>query len=190
MGNLTTEATTVVRSVLSVGINSFARRQTKDSPYSYWTGSDEELLKRVRSAKASDIKPGYKDGVIIVPVDPDGFYSGVVELTGDSVITGHFGARRENEEPVLEVRATGHKVPAKFVEVILYSKEALDGEVGSGADWDIISINGRATEEEEPMHPVAMARNQLRRVGGSPAEYTSDQWAKAVWYWAKRAMHG
>ena len=34
-----------------------------------------------------------------------------------------------------------------------------------------------------PMGPVTMMRNQLQLKGGTKAYYSSEEWAKAVYFW-------
>jgi hypothetical protein len=37
------------------------------------------------------------------------------------------------------------------------------------------------------MDPLTMARNMLAKPGGTPCDYTAEQFAEAVWYWSRRA---
>jgi hypothetical protein len=37
------------------------------------------------------------------------------------------------------------------------------------------------------MDPLTMARNMLRKPGGTFCAYTAEEFAAAVWYWARRA---
>ncbi|MHA1950873.1 MAG: DUF3228 family protein [Candidatus Thorarchaeota archaeon] len=77
---------------------------------------------------------------------------------------------------------------AKFVNVVCYSKDALlenDGERSTSADWEIVCLLCTPIENE-PMSPLAMARNQLEKVGGTKGEYTAEEYAKAVYYWSQR----
>jgi hypothetical protein len=41
--------------------------------------------------------------------------------------------------------------------------------------------------ENEPMHPMTMARNMLEKSGGTKAEYTGQQFAVALWFWREYA---
>jgi len=182
----------------TVILNSFARRQTPDSKFSHFAGEESDLLSRVE-AGLPGAKPGYKDGVILVPVSPEGFFSGVVEITPETPLKATFGARRKGEAPFVDVVATGgEKLPAMAVEVVLYRHDLLaaDGDATPApegeapAEWEIISLNARATEGAEPMTPMAMARNLLALPGGTKADYSAEEFARAIVYWSTRAMRG
>ncbi len=101
-----------------------------------------------------------------------------------------FQARREGEDPFVVVTARGEKAPAALVEVVCYRHDVLAAEnnASTEADWEIVSINARDSQEKEPQHPVSMARNMLGLSGGTPAEYTPKQFAEAIVYWSTRAM--
>jgi hypothetical protein len=171
-----------------IGMGKLALRQTAESRFSHFAGTQDELLALVE-ANFDRATPGYRDGVLLVSVAPEGFFSGVVELTANTPLKATFEARREGEAPFVQVVATeGEKLPAKAVEVVLYRRNLLEEGRGSGADWDIISINARPTEEPEPMTPMAMARNMLHLPGGTAATYTAEEFAQAIIYWSTRAM--
>lgn len=175
-----------------VAINKFVERQTADSRFSHFAGIWDELVELVK-ANFEKAKPGYRDGVMTVPVPADRFFSGVVELVEDTPLKAEFSARRKGEEPYINVVAVGgEKIPAKAVEIVVYRHDVLeaDGDASTDAEWEVISINARPTDEPEPMTPVAMARNFLELVGGTKAEYTAEQFAQSIIYWSKRAMRG
>jgi hypothetical protein len=177
---------------MKIATNSFVRRQIADSKFSHFSGSWEQLeaLVEMHFEKAQQ---GYKDGVMLVPVPCEGFFSGVVEVAEGVELKATFSARRKGEAPYLDVVALGGaKLPAKAVEIVLYRHDVLaaDNEQSTDAEWEIISLNARPTEGPEPMHPMAMARNQLGLAGGTKAEYTAEQFAGAIVYWSTRAMKG
>jgi hypothetical protein len=171
-------------------INELAKRQTAESRFSHFEGSMDDLAKLVE-ASLNNAKPGYKDGVWLVPVPPTGFFSGVVELTEATPLKAEFSARRKGEDLYINVVAVGgEKLPAKVVEVVIYRHDVLGDDASTDSEWEVVSINARPTEESEPMTPVAMARNFLELPGGTKAEYTAQQFAEAIIYWSKRAMRG
>jgi hypothetical protein len=175
-----------------VAVNSFVTRQTAESKFSHFEGSFEELVALVEANIEKGVE-GYKPGVLLVPVPAAGFKSGVVEVTETTELKATFSARRRGEEPYVDVVALGgEKLPAGFVEIVLYSHETLaaDNEAETDAEYEIISVNARATSEPEPMHPVTMARNFLAMAGGTKAEYTAEEFANAIVYWSRRAMKG
>lgn len=179
---------------MKVKINSFVKRQTEASPFSHYQGSWEELETLVEKAPGTKVTPGYREGVVLVEVPPEWFFCGVAEVNEDTELKAVFSARRPGEEPFIQVLATTlRKLAAKYVQIVVYSHDVLaadgDAEHEPGT-WEIISINARPTEGEEPLHPVTMMRNQLHRPGGAEAHYTSEQWAEAVRYWSTRANIG
>jgi hypothetical protein len=203
----------------AVVVNEFVRRQTKESPFSYYGGPIEDVAEeaeRLMAEHPSSVKPGYKDGVVLVRLsNGTGFHSGVVDLNemhsgisspvdtdpkGEFEFVTSFQARREGEEKFVEVKAKGPKAPAKVVDLVLYRRDVLKENERSPAlperhaaedkfaEWELISINARATEEEEPMTPVAMMRNMLELPGGTKATYTAEDFCKSVHYWSSRVM--
>jgi len=159
----TTTATTV-----TVGINSFVTRQTAASPFSHFNGNLDQVVQLAQDNFAF-ANPGYMDGVVLVPVPAKGFFSGVVALTPDSAISAIFAARREGEDPYLQICAKGDKVPARKVELVLYRHDVLakDGDAETECEWELISINARPTLGPEPITPPALVRNLRHRAGGS-----------------------
>jgi len=172
-----------------ISINNFALRQTEDSEYSHFAGTFEELVGLVE-AHFAEAKPGKRDGVVLVSLPPERFFSGVVEVTEETELTAKFEARRKGEDAYIQVTAKGVKLPAKNVDIILYSHNELDEDASTDAEWEIVSINARPTEEPEPPTPVAMARNMLELPGGTKAEYTAEEFARSIIYWSTRAMCG
>lgn len=179
---------------MRIGVNQFVRRQTAESKYSHFEGSWDELVELVETNFYYCRKPGYRDGVILVLVPPGRFFSGVVEVTPDTQLRATFAARHEEERPFIQVEAVGaEKLPARAVEIVLYRRDVLLEEPGgasTGADWEIVSINARPTCESEPLTPVAMARNFFVLPGGTKAEYATEEFARSIIYWSKRAMRG
>lgn len=202
-----------------VVINSYVLRQTKESPFSHYEGPRGDLVRLAEKAlnDGFGVVPGYRDGVVKVQVvHPDGFYSGVVEVTPETKFVTTFEKRFEGEQAHITVRAIGEKLPAEFVELVLYRRDVLEPHERSAplgtysspeirpidmspleysgryveefAEWELISINARPTIAEEPMHPLAMARNFLGKTGGTQAEYTAKEFAEAIWYWSQRTM--
>lgn len=184
--------------------NSFVKRQTAESPFSFFAdmlpcpaypdgrtaawgsleGHIEECVDEPEKLEAS-IKDGYKPGVKVVTIPGAAFgdhrfYSGVIALTAETLLIASFLPRREGEASFLEVVAKGAKAPAVVVDVILYTQAALEADASSiPADYEIVSINARLTLAPEPMHPVTMMRNFLKLPGGTALEFT-DEIAKTM----------
>ena len=173
------------------GLTEFVKRQTKYSKYSYFDGSEEDLLALAKNAE----KFVYVDGILkIYPEDTTGFFTSVVPVAqyDGQHYTARVEARREGEEPVITMYASGKgKAPAKMVELIFYPLTMLHGEADTskgGEDWQLVSINASPTTEPTPMNPTTMARNQLNKEGGTFREYTPQEWAEAVWFWSQHMM--
>lgn len=177
----------------NIGINEFVKRQTKDSPYGYYNGPFKNLIKLAKKHYNSSIRVQGSEGiprVILIAVNPKNFYTSVVEVSKKSnlnLIT-RLEHRRDNEEPYIKTVALGAKKrPAKFVNLVLYSHAALaeNNEQSTDCDWEIVSINASLIENE-PMHPITMARNFLSKTGGTTANYTAKEFAEAIWYWKNK----
>lgn len=202
-----------------VVLNPYVLRQTKESSFSHFEGPVGILVKLAEKAlnDGFGVVPGPRDGVLKVQVAcVTDFYSGIVEVTPETKFVTTFEPRFPGEEYHITVRAIGEKLPAEFVELILYRRDVLGPHERSAplgtyaspevrpidmspleysgryveefAEWELISINARPTVEEVPMHPLAMARNFLDKAGGTPASYTSKEFAEAIWYWSQRTM--
>ena len=170
--------------------NSFVKRQTPDSSFSHFAGS-WEALEGLAELNFEHAKPGYKPGILLIPVPAERFFSGVVTVTEGTTFETTFKARREGEQPFIDVVAKGPKTQAVVVNIVVYTKEALEGDASAiPADYEIVSINAQTSEAPEPMTPMAMARNFLGLPGGSKAEYTAEQFAEAIMFWSKHAMRG
>lgn len=170
--------------------NSFVKRQTENSKFSHFNGTWSELEKLVKDNFSKAVQ-GYKPGVLLVPVPPDKFMSGVVEITPETKFSVTYAPRREGEDPYLQIAAKGgKKAHAKNVNIVLYSHDVLaeNNENDTDADYEIISINARPTEKEEPMTPITMARNMAGLSGGTKATYTAEQFVESILYWNSRAM--
>lgn len=172
--------------------NSFVLRQHKDSSYSYYNGSWEELEKLVQDnfdKSYPAIGHEVDKQVLVVPVPAENFMSATCEVNEETKLVATFEKRRENETAFIEVRAQSNHVPAKFINIILYNSNFLgEDRTHSNSDWEIVSINARLQEEDDPIPPIAMARNFLEMVGGSKAIYTAEEFAKAIVYWSTHTM--
>jgi hypothetical protein len=194
----------------TIGINEFVRRQTDASEFTHFEGSFETVA-RLAQEFFNEAKPGYRDGVCLVPVPPEGFYTGVVELSEGDPLVGTYKARRPGEEPrksvhvplegvrdlgrgVVNPRVFWEKTPAVGVDVVLYRKDVLaeGNESTTDCDWEIVSINGRITEEEQPIHPDTLIANHFELDGGTATGMDSVEFVealrKSVMYWKNKAM--
>lgn len=182
-----------------VACGNFVKRQTKESGHSYFVvGSYDDwefLSKIVESQMLSPemVRPGYKDGVILVDMGPffsPLFWSAIVDLTEDTQLTANYAPRREGEAPFIRVSAKAEKQVAKHASVVLYRHDVLaeNNERETDAEWEIVCIKARTSEEEDPMDPMTMARNFLHLKGGTQGNFTAEQFAKSIVYWNNHVM--
>ncbi len=182
-----------------VGINKFVKRQTATSRFSHFSGSDDELLTRVQQAW-EEAKPGYRTGVILVPVEPSGFFSGVVKLQEGDALTGTYEARREGENPRKAVVAEGReKMPAATVDVVLYNSQVVaeddDNELPAEQNnWEVISINASPDLYEMPIEPNVLMHNHFGSSGGTRTNLTDEDFVsmlrRSFRYWSDKALAG
>jgi len=147
-----------------------------ESKYSHFGGTWEDLEALVEKHFDNQIA-GYRDGVILVSVPSDLFYSSLVNLKEKTCsplsLSAVFEPRREGEEPYLSVLVNNvdnlHKKQGKRTEIILYRHDVLaeNDEQSTDSKWEIVSINVSPTEKEIPMPPMTRARNILEMEGGT-----------------------
>lgn len=177
-----------------VACGEFVKRQTPESGYSHFAGTWEELEELVTKQMEVDpsrIRPGYKDGVVLVDLVSYGFYSAIVKLEESTKLNANYSPRRIGEAPFIRVSAKAKKQEAKYASVVLYRHDVLaeNNERETDAEWEIVCIKARVTEEEEePMDPYTMARNFLHLAGGTKGDFTAEQFAKSILYWNNHCM--
>lgn len=173
----------------------FVKRQTPDSGFSHFDGSWERLEDMtIKYMSYKDrIRPGYKDGVILIDfdsLDSTEFYSALVELTEETKLNVSYAPRRIEEAPFIRISAKGNKQVARYASVVLYRADVLNenNERETDADWEIVAIKARVDQEEEPMHYYTMARNFLHLTGGTHGDFTANDFAQSIIYWNSHAM--
>lgn len=190
---------------MTIAINPFVRRQTPSSRFSHFTGSEGDLLNCIE-ANLHRATPGYREGVILVPVPPRDFQAGgAFELKSGVPLRARFESRREGEDPRLTVgldvggNYEAFKRPAIAVDIVLYASTVLaeDGDNTLPAEpgnWEVISINARDREEAEPMHPDTLMANHFQEDGGTATGMTDSEFVAALRvsraYWRNRVSLG
>jgi len=180
---------------MNIHITNFVRRQTEASPFSYWTISDEDLIARINQGLfAKNYEQGYREGVILVNVAPEGFYSSIIQLEAGDILVGEYSARKENEDPRKGSYAlNGKKIPAKSVQIVLYAHNVLaeNNENESEADYEIVSVNASPTLEGTPIPSGALIANHLGISGGTATKMTDSEFVallrKSVEFWKDKA---
>lgn len=194
----------------TIGINDFVRRQTADSEFTHFSDEGPQNTATIAAASRDgwerivalvaehfdQAKPGYRDGVVLVPVPPEGFYTGMTILQEGDTLVGTYRARRAGEEPRKEVRAARHrqKSPCVGVDVILYRRDVLaeNAEGNTDCDWEIVSVNGRITEAPAPIEPMTLIANHFQLDGGTATNMTAEEFVAAlresVVFWKDKAL--
>jgi hypothetical protein len=189
-------------------INSFVRRQTLDSSFTHFEGTDVDLLARIE--RSEKIEPGYRNGVVLVVLegeDAENFFTGLVTLKEGDKLVGEFAARREGEVPRKSIRLkneTGaqrfdnnpqpNKQPCKRVDVVCYSHDTLaeDGDAESDKPWEIIALNGYPTTESAPIAPNVLMHSHFHTDGGTATNMTPEEFEAALresfLYWKDKAL--
>ena len=178
---------------LMLGWSDFAaRRHLPGGKHTWYEGTAEELLELVKKGWSLR-RPGAGridlSQVVLVPVDPEGFVGNTVLVDDDTVLYAHLDRRQKGEDAFIRVTANGLREKPEFASVVMYSAETLienDGTRSGNYDWEVVCLLAGAAEEE-PMDPLTMARNMLKKTGGTYAPYTAEQFAESIYYWSNRA---
>lgn len=176
----------------TIRCSEFVKRQTRESRFSYYEGDWESLeLLAYEHFMNHDYTAGNREGVIIVHVNHEGFYTPVITLDESCEFSTSFTSRRPHEAPgLMSTVINKKKQPASYVNLVLYSHAALleNHENDTDADWEIVSINAGNEPDGEPMHPLTMVRNELGLVGGTETPYTKQEYMDAILYWSRHGM--
>lgn len=163
--------------------------------------NEENLTNQIRNqveVNWEKRKPGYRDGVVLVPIDIDAISYGltcpIVELRDGMVLTGKFTSRVPNEEPRKKVSVPNvPSTPARFIDVVLYRKDVLaEGNENSGDyDWEVVTVLPKL-HEEQPMPPDTLMYNHFKLSGGTDTKMDDATFVKALResfvYWKDKAM--
>jgi len=176
-------------------ISDFVRRQTPNSRFSHFEGTDVCLLRRV-AYNFRDAEPGYRDGVLVVPIsNMEGFFAGVCKLKSGDKLSGNFIPRRDGEDPRKNTCVVGgKKEPAKKVNVILYHRDVLGEQPDhvSLAEWEIVSINCSPVEGDMPIDPITLLHNHFGSTGGTATGMSDyelvEQLRKSFAWWKDKAF--
>ena len=185
--------------ILNIGVNDFVKRQTSDSRFSHFDGEWKELVDRVETNFESRL-PGYRDDVVLVPLDSTGFFSGVVQLKEGDELVGGFESRRSGEVPRKFATVIGRrKLPAKHVYVVLYTSKVLaednDNQLPPDeGNWEIISINASPSDGSMPIDPMVLLHNHFGSDGGTETGLSDHDFVRMLresfLFWKDKAMIG
>jgi hypothetical protein len=182
--------------MITIAISPFVKRQTPDSQFSHFNGTWEEVL-CLANMHFSNAKPGYRDGVVLVPIPVDKCFTNIVQLQPGDKLVGEFTARQAGEDPRKSTCVVnGKKMPAKSAFLVLYRHDVLveGNEQSCDADWEVISLNASPFEAdvEVPMSVGTLIANHFKLSGGTSTKMNAKQFVeslrKSVEFWKDKAM--
>ncbi len=167
-----------------IGVSKFVKRQTWDSVFTHYEGSWEDLISATTAAFINgSYTLSYRDGVCLVQMpkgeagkfftfDAYPMFEGMKLEAQWAKVPG-----REHEPAKLQVKILEPKIPCNYVDIVIYKKEVLqeDKDEVTGADWDIVSINGRLAKDAPPIDPMTLTRNWLHLPGGTAMPDTTPE---------------
>ena len=125
---------------------------------------------------------GYRDGVYLVQMpkhevplfktfDAYPMFEGMKMSAEWAKVPG-----REHEPAKLQIKILEPKIPCNYVDIVIYRKDVLkeDKDETTGADYDIVSINGRLGKDPAPIDPMTLVRNWLHLKGGTEMKGTTE----------------
>ncbi|KAK1444384.1 hypothetical protein BgAZ_102900 [Babesia gibsoni] len=193
----------------SVGMDPYCYKQFEDKRQTYIPCSKEtfldELRKRMQRNEAR-LEDGYAPFCKHIFVENfTGAKSGTMPITEDNrhLLKSAYVARTETELPVLtrwfpKAAVEDHIPEAKFLDVILYSKEQVikeydaRGEHPTGTTYDfdyyVVSIKPQNVDTETPMIPITFFRNTMIDEGGSGVPIDHEKYMLAVKFWENHAL--
>lgn len=152
-------------------------------------------------------KPGYREGVILVPVPVEGFLREggrgslftcpIAELVEGDVFRGAYERRRPTETPRRRVAVIRDTMPAaKFVDVVLYRGDVLDEDTENprvtDCDWEIVTLLGKLTDEDQPMPTDTLMANHFLSDGGTSINMSDAEFIaalkKSFEYWSNKSI--
>jgi hypothetical protein len=177
VGAISPELLALINKGPTIGVSEFVKkRHLEHLQFTHYKGSWNDLIAHVnRQITLGNWSEGYRDGVRLVHMPKDETplffgYNGFRKFEGmkmEAVVEKVPG--REHEPAKFQVNILEPKIRMRYVDIILYRKDVLeeDGDPVTGADWEVISINGRLRKEAEPMNPLTIVRNYRHLPGGT-----------------------
>jgi hypothetical protein len=168
----------------TIGVSEFVKRQSEHSTFTHYKGSWSDLANRtVEEFEAGNFTKGYREGVFLVHMpkqeaslfytfDNYPMFEGMALDAQWAKVPG-----RDHEPAKLQVTILEDKISCNYVDIIIYRKDVLqeDKDNTTGADYDIVSINGRLKKDAPPIDPMTLVRNWLHLPGGTEMKGTTPE---------------
>ena len=178
------------------------RQRDPNQGLTHWEISDAELIQRIQD-NWDNRRPGYREGVVLVPISSEGIKAGIRILQPGDPLTGSYNPRREGETPrkTLRYMTPGSIADAKITpvstDVVLYHQDVLaEDDTFIDEEWGIVTVLGKlcGADQEEPMDPTTLMANHFHDDGGSQTGMTPEEFEKALrasyWHWRDKAILG
>lgn len=187
---------------VTLGWSDFAvANNSRSSGNTYSILSEKEIVDLVLD-HWNEAVPGQSesnlDRKILVPIPPHGFFCPPrANLVVGMKLNSEVKTRQSGEDPYIENYVEEDEarrlnafveIPAKHIDVVCYSSEALldnGGKRSTDCQWEIVCLLA-TTVGKEPMMPLAMARNYLEKPGGTFTDYTAREFAESIYYWSSQ----
>ncbi len=184
-----------------IGCSEFYRSQSRAAVgNSYTTLSEDELLQLICEQWHLRV-PGFGESdvtrKVLVPITmtQNFFCPPRVKLQMGLPLHARVMMRQAGEDPHVQVYTTPEDAKsfgyspkvATMVDVVCYHKDALlenNGQRTHDTEWEIVTLLC-STGEGDPMTPLTMARNYLKKPGGTWSNYSATDLAEAIWNSAK-----
>ena len=126
---------------------------------------------------------GYREGVILVPIEVRSICSSVVPIKPDMEFLTSYVSRVPGETPRKKTVALVDKLPlAGSVFVVVYRADVLeeDNDRSSNADWEIVTVLANPGEEDIPMNPGTLMANHFHIDGGTSTKMSPEEFEVAL----------
>jgi hypothetical protein len=183
---------------VSIGINPFFRESAKVALYPEWFSFETIIEKVAEAMDKGNYKRGYRDGVLLVSLDPKGWKTRVVTLREGDRLEGSFKSRVFGELPRKQtgvvVKSIADLPDAQSVEVVLYSNETLaeKDEPRTGKEFDIITVLVHPVKGGAPMSPGTLMANHFGASGGTATNMSPEQFETSLResfrFWSDKAI--
>lgn len=141
-------------------------------------------------------RPGYREGVILVPLHPKNFKGVIRTLQPGDFLIGKYESRTPGETPRKTIKSPCLRPdPITAVDAVLYSRTTLqEGNECSdlSADYEVITLLAKIDQAEQPMPPETLMANHFLDDGGTATNMSPEEFEtalkKSYEFWRGRAL--